>query len=42
MLNAVLAKQIGEYVACLFDKNVEITSPTKFFPELFEEENKEI
>lgn len=42
MLNTVLAKQIGEYVACLFDKNAEITPPTKFFPELFEEENKEI
>ena len=41
MLNTVLAKQIGEYVACLFNKNAKVTPPTKLFPELFEEENKE-
>ncbi len=41
-LNAVLARQIGEYVASLFNKDSQITPLNKFFPSLFEEEEKNV
>lgn len=40
-LNAVLARQIGEYVASLFNKEAELTPLSKFFPSLFKEEEEE-
>ena len=41
-LNAVLARQIGEYIASLFNKDSQITPLNKFFPSLFEEEEKKV
>lgn len=38
-LNSVLARQIGEYVACLFEKKAKITPLDKMFPELFKSED---
>jgi len=40
-LNAVLARQIGEYIGSILDKNVQITPLNKFFPNLFEEDEEE-
>ena len=37
-LNAVLARQIGEYVASLFNSDSKITSLGELFPELFKDE----
>lgn len=37
-LNAVLARQIGEYVASLFNLDSKITSLGELFPELFKDE----
>lgn len=37
-LNAVLARQIGEYVASMFSSDVKITPVKEFFSELFAEE----
>lgn len=39
-LNAVLARQIGEYIASLFNKDSQITPLNKFFPSLFEEDEE--
>lgn len=41
-LNAVLARQIGEYVASLFNKEVQLTPLNNFFPSLFEEDEEEV
>lgn len=41
-LNAVLARQIGEYIGSILDKNVQITPLNKLFPTLFEEDEEEI
>lgn len=40
-LNATLARQIGEYVACLFSKDAQLTPLEKFFPGLFESKEAE-
>lgn len=40
-LNAVLARQIGEYVASLFNKEAQLTPLNKFFPNFFEEDEEE-
>ncbi|MFR2528934.1 MAG: hypothetical protein ACLS9F_14860 [Clostridium paraputrificum] len=40
-INAVLARQIGEYVSSLFNKDAQITSLNEFFPGLFEEIKEE-
>lgn len=40
-LNATLAKQIGEYVSCLFSKDAQITPLEKLFPTLFSFEEAE-
>lgn len=37
-LNAVLARQIGEYIASLFNSDSKISSLGEFFPELFKDE----
>ena len=37
-LNAVLARQIGEYVASLFNSDSKISSLGELFPELFKDE----
>lgn len=41
-LNTVLARQIGEYVASLFNKEAELTPLNKLFPTLFEPDEEEI
>ena len=41
-LNAVLARQIGQYVASLFNKEVQLTPLNNFFPSLFEEDEEEV
>ncbi|MFU7514974.1 hypothetical protein [Clostridium sp. HCS.1] len=41
-LNTVLARQIGEYVASLFNKEAALTPLNKFFPTLFEPDEEEI
>lgn len=41
-LNAVLARQIGEYVASLFNKEAQLTPLNKFFPSLFVEDKEEV
>ncbi|MDU3678102.1 MAG: hypothetical protein E6377_16845 [Clostridium sp.] len=41
-LNAVLARQIGEYVASLFNKEAQLTPLNKFFPSLFAEDKEEV
>lgn len=40
-LNSVLARQIGEYVASLFNKDSQLTPLNKFFPNLFEADDEE-
>lgn len=40
-LNAVLARQIGEYIASLFNKDSQITPLNQFFPSLFEADEEE-
>ena len=40
-LNSVLARQIGEYVASLFNKEVQLTPLNNFFPSLFEEDEED-
>ncbi|MDQ0460870.1 hypothetical protein QOZ91_002401 [Clostridium sardiniense] len=45
ILNSVLARQIGEYVACLFSEDARVTQVSELFPTLFEddiEDNKKI
>ncbi|KAB6698691.1 hypothetical protein GMA92_12465 [Turicibacter sanguinis] len=37
-LNSILARQIGEYVACLFSKDSKLTPIQELFPGLFDEE----
>lgn len=41
-LNAVLARQIGEYVASLFNKEAQLTPLNKFFPSLFAEDKEDV
>lgn len=38
VLNSVLARQIGEYVACLFSEEARITQINELFPTLFKDE----
>ncbi|WP_404989281.1 hypothetical protein [Clostridium culturomicium] len=40
-LNAILARQIGEYVASMFSKDAIITPVDELLPDLFAEEKKE-
>lgn len=40
ILDSVLAREIGEYVASMLDKNAKITPVTELLPELFKEENE--
>ena len=40
VLNSVLARQIGEYVACLFSEEARITQVNELFPTLFKDEKK--
>lgn len=40
-LNSTLARQIGEYTACLFSKDAQITPLDKLFPSLFDPEDAE-
>lgn len=40
-VNTVLARQIGEYVASLFNKDAKITPLNEFFPSLFKENEEE-
>ncbi len=39
-LNAVLARQIGEYIGSILDKNVQITPLNELFPTLFKNEEE--
>lgn len=41
-LNAVLARQIGEYVASMFNKEAQLTSLDKLFPTLFKPDEEEV
>lgn len=41
-LNAVLARQIGEYVASLFNEEAQLTPLNKLFPNLFEPDEEEV
>ncbi|HBC2031517.1 TPA: hypothetical protein I9Z65_000559 [Clostridium perfringens] len=41
VLNSVLARQIGEYVACLFSEEVRITQVNELFPTLFKDEKED-
>lgn len=41
MLNSILARQIGEYVACLFSKDAQVTPIDKLFPGIFKTEELE-
>lgn len=41
-LNAVLARQIGEYVASLFNKEAQLTPLNKLFPTLFKPDKEEV
>lgn len=41
VLNATLARQIGEFAGCLLDKNAKITPIHELFPNLFESEDIE-
>lgn len=36
ILNSTLARQIGESIGCLFDKNAKITPLNKLYPNLFD------
>lgn len=40
-LNSVLARQIGEYLGSIIDKNIQITPLSKLFPNLFKEDKEE-
>ena len=40
VFNATLARQIGEYIALLFSKEVQITSLHQLYPTLFEDESQ--
>ena len=40
-VNTVLARQIGEYFASLFNKDAKITPLNEFFPSLFKEDEDE-
>lgn len=40
-LNSVLARQIGEYLGSIIDKDVRITPLSKLFPNLFKEDEEE-
>ena len=42
MLNSVLAKQIGEHIGCLFNKDAKLTEINKLFPSLFEAQEIEV
>lgn len=37
MLNSALAKNIGEYMACMLNDKAKISSPAELFPYLFDE-----
>lgn len=37
MLNSVLARQIGEYVSCLFSKDARLTPISELLPGLFDD-----
>ena len=41
VLNSVLARQIGEYVACLFSEEARITQVNELFPTLFKDEKED-
>lgn len=41
-LNAVLARQIGEYVASMFNKEAQLTPLDKFFPTLFKQDEEDV
>lgn len=41
MLNSVLARQIGEYVSCLFSKEARLTPISELLPGLFDSELSE-
>ncbi len=41
VLNSVLARQIGEYVACLFSEEAKITHINELFPTLFKDEKED-
>ncbi|WP_075841715.1 hypothetical protein [Clostridium perfringens] len=41
VLNSVLARQIGEYVACLFSEEARITQINELFPTLFKDEKED-
>lgn len=41
ILNSVLARQIGEYVACLFSEDSKITPVYELFPNLFDKEEED-
>ena len=41
VFNAILARQIGEYVALMFNKDATLTSLEQLYPNLFSEESKE-
>lgn len=40
ILNNILARQIGEHVASLFDKNAKISALWDLYPELFKDEKE--
>lgn len=41
VLNSVLSRQIGEYVACLFSEEARITEINELFPTLFKDEKED-
>ncbi|MCX0353279.1 hypothetical protein LI064_01920 [Clostridium perfringens] len=41
VLNSVLARQIGEYVACLFSEEARVTNINELFPTLFKDEKED-
>ena len=40
VLNSILARQVGEYVSSLFNKDAKISTPEELFPALFESEKE--
>lgn len=40
VLNSILARQIGEYVSSLFNKDTKISTPEDLFPTLFKSEKE--
>lgn len=40
VLNSILARQIGEYVSSLFNKDTKISTPEDLFPSLFKTEKE--